>query len=1198
MIEKMKRLIYFLFLFGFLFSSCVDDLAVRNENNVEESFSDAISVAIDLPEVRTRVVDMTPGAAIYLNDIWVGVYRKSDGVRVGGAKVDLGNRLAASGVTIIDLVKLDFNGTQYKSGDKYCVVGVANYDGIKITNTNISGTPSGDVQADDLIFALENANNWKDFINIAIDTQKSVFMNQSPMLMGYLYKENSNNTGSGYIFTKVNQFVDDNDTKVNLYPFGVNSQYVDTDIFVNDKTTSGRITSLNTSGYVLKLRRMRSKINVEVETRDNQMVITNLQYKVGNVPKSAFLAQRRTNVFNYTSPEAGYTFETSAGAKSKASRYSSNSSDVLNDGYIEIDEDWQKTSANNTFSYEHFENKHWAYYTNGLADYHDREKTNADGSMMYLVGNSGNGPEWNDNASYFIIRMNLRDEKEGRNAEVEYIIHEGFCSDKDGVTLVDENGETLSGNLGQRLMDFSCIRNTDYYYKIKVLDVNKIQLQVTTSNHQNDQSGKIWQINYLTPDKKPVESINSKEVTIPVKLKPDDDSSFTNQDIAFRLVGTYYDEEVRQEFNVDLCYNFSHGDLDGFAGIWPQPSNENSDYFVNTTDKEGNPVSAYEALSEYCNGTSPNAKYFNKLRDQIKVKHNGQYVDIVEYIKNIQDNDITPDIEGFKFEGLRMYVGKSSESDKSNIRGLYIFDLQKAIDIGSRIETDASQHGAEGACSYFYQIKGIEQLPVYLAREDFEMIYVKNNNGAPTTPSHFAADANNVDVTNYNNGHNGTGMLLSVAPDLAFRIVGFNENNIDYINTTDYYDIWYNIRQDEYTDFTETYKWPARNLNGILSKEIAKGYLNPGDIPESFLEGIKVIRNTSEIYTLYDFLNKYETGQIILSPSDKIGFQVNSYDVSVRVPNINSAEKKDQFKRALYLLDKKNKNVIPPLFNEASNTATFQAYGVEQDPTLKGQLTLTVGNVTPSGSHTTKTYTNILDPEIDQIKIEGLKYAGNLLPTTDYRLRLYSGAGTAMREIILTPELGPDGYFTFNIPMIALSGRSGTLYLQALSQIGDEYFSEVFANSAATSIGTYGTLSNPPTWNYLTGDYRKAYLYFQYYGSTYQTSYNPNDSNSSGPLDYLTFTGGAFGVSGNNITLRSNSSNILCKLYKPCNVEVVSNSGGGVDLCIDSEVKAFGTGTVTYTVTKDDFGDKKVVELKIKRHEASTTGVDSIRVYE
>lgn len=1185
----------------------MDDLSIKTENSIAEFESKGISVFIDIPETRTRAVDMTPGAAIYLNDIWVGVYRKSDGVRVGGAQLNLGNRLAASGTTIIDLVKLEFDGSiAYKYSDKYCVVGIANYDGIKITN-NIDATPAdgSDIEKDDLIFALQQADNWKDFIDIAIDTQKSLFPNQTPMLMGYLYLQDSNNAGSGYIYTKVNQFVDVNDNKVNLYPFGILSGYPDVDIFVDDKSNNGKIQSLDTDGYVMKLRRMRSKINVDIETRDDQMIITNLEYKVVNIPKSAYLAQRRTNIFDYTSRENNYQFEYTPGQNSTQTKYSPNSADVLNDGYLDLD--WQKPSINNSFSFEHFENKHWAYYTEGLEDYHDRERTKEDGAFLNLVGVNENGPEWNNKASYFILKMNLRDEKEGRNAEVEYVIHEGFCNDKDGVTLVDDNGNTLSQtDFAKRLMDYSCIRNTDYYYKIKVLDVNKIKLQVTTSaDHQYDQSGKIWQINYLAPTVETL--IDKKEISAEVKLKPDNDPDFSNQDIAFRLLGTFYDEEIGQNFNVDLCYNFSHGDLDGFSGLWPVPTNESSDYIINTTDKNGDEVKAFDALTTYCEGTSPNAVYFNKLKDKILINHNGKYVNIVDYIKNIQDESVSPDIQGFQFDGLRLYVAKSSDSDKSNIRGLYIFDIQKAVNAGSRILTDEDQHSTqEGPCSYFYQINGIEQLPVYLAREDYEMIYVKNS-GTPTVSSHLQPTVNNTNFTNFNNGQGGTGMLLSKYPDIAFRIVGFNQNDIEYINTTDYYDIWYNIKQDEYTDFTETGKWPERNLNGILSKEIAKGYLTSGDISTSFLDGIKIIKNSaevSEVYDLYDFINKYETGQISLTNTDKLGFQVNQYDVTARVRDKNSLESKHKFMRALYLIDKKNPNVVPPLLNEdgVNSTATFQGYGVEQDPTLLDPITLTFGSV-PSGSHTSKTYRNILDPYIDAVSIEPLKYEGNIIPVTDYKFRIYSGTGNALREAIITPVIGDNGYCTFNIPMIALSGTSGTLYLQAISQVGDEYFSEVFGNSDPADIGSYNNLQAPPTWNatILGNDFQKAYSYFNDQGSNYKNAY---DESSHGPLEYLSFSGGNFGVgsnsTANSINLRSNSARISCKIYKPCKITVTTaGGGGGLDICLDSDIKYSSTNaSVSYTVTKDDFGDKNELEMSLKRSTGSSTYVFSIVITE
>lgn len=1023
----MKRnfLLQILALSGLLAVSCRE---ISIDSEYPEGDGPYLSIMVDTPDTRTRAVDLNPGAALYLKNIWVGVYDVEDGKKVGGGEAELGRMLTASGNTLIDLVKIaPVENIEATGDDRYCVVGVANYDDIKVYDD------SGKDEDIDLHERLQNANTWEQFINIAIDTDKSKFENQVPLLVGYLHKESVSSAN-----IKVDQFSTLKQA-VRLSDYGA-----DDAVFVPPTIrTAGRNTyfngintkyNQNKNNYVLKLRRLRSKINVVIETPVSGVTVTNLQYKICNAPASAFLVQRCTNTFDS---------DNYAGAD-----YSPNSADVLTNGsangYID-NTDYVSPQVNTNFSFEHFENLHWARYTGELKEYHDREKK-TNGAISALATSPG---DWNNRATYFVLKMNIRDENSGRNAEVEYTIHEGFCNDADGISLVKEDGQTKDpqdDNYQTRLKDFSCVRNTDYYYKITINSINDIFVQVTDSNkHTTDQQGKIWDIDYVNEiqgsgDPDPYEGEEEIIVEKRLVLKTTDDFNFNNaKDIAFRFVGSYYDTDRAVEVPVDVCYNFKRGDLDGFADLWNAPTNESSEYIVATD--ESNDRGAYEALKEFYNGSSDNAAHFRKMIGEIQVRHGGNddYYNIVEYLEKVigdedPDSDtagsgkepVDPNIDGFKFSGLKYYEAfdKANDNKRNHLRGLYIFDVQKAVQNGTRVQVDDDE------CTWLYKINGIEQVPVYLKAEKYQMIYVTGNKNTPIGPN-----VKNQEYTTFDD--EGNGMLLSDRPELAFRLLGFDGNSEKY------YDFLYNFTQSEYTAFTEDRSWPEMNLNGTYSTEIAKNKLLESTIPESFLNGIKIIFNKTK-YSIFEFVTEYENGDIQLSQSDRLGFEVNQYNKSVITLNPG------KFMRAFYLFDKKNKFVKPVLFDEENDLATFQAYAVEQYPSYSTPSTLKLPSMTVSLSGE-----NFLDA--------GLPISIPVISGVDlakYKYKIIIESGTKKSECWV--EGNPvNGYFNFNIPMKILSGTKGTIKLQAIS------FDEMYISSGESSIGSY-TLNTKINWDFTT----------------------------------------------------------------------------------------------------------------------------------
>lgn len=1145
--------IYIVSLLGLLAAACQSDL--NGLWGGGESDGQSISVAVDISEVRTRVIDMNPGAAVYLKNIWIGVYDRQTGNKMGGtnSKIDLGDRLIASGNTIVDLVQITCSGLT-ATPSSYCVVGVANYEGIKTTE----GT--------DLYEVLKDADTWAQFKDIAIDIRNSNFQTQTPVLAGYM----ENTVGSfpttiannGYI--KVDQI--NNTDGIHLTGYGS-----DEAVYLNRKNA----TTLNTSNYVLKLRRMQSKINVIINEPDKNgtnpapgITITNLEYKVLNNPGSAYLLQRRTN----TNTQA---------------TYSPNSADVQENGYFD-DLDWIRPQISTNFSFDHFENKHWAMEDIGTSTdkiedrYHEREVKNSDGSFRALVGENGSESDWNNNASYFVLKMNIRDNNTGRNAEVYYAIHEGFINNEEGVQAQTDN---------ERLRDFSCVRNTDYYYHITVRGVDDISVQVTTDKHTWDQAGSIWQVNYAKSNDVPyLESEETTEFGKGVTLKPEGDKEIENSDIAVRIVGSVFDHEKYKEYGVDVCYNFSHGDLDGFAGLWPEPTNEFTEYIV-AGDKFNDP---YEAFVDFCNGSSINAQYFNLFNDQLRIKYGNEKITIKEYLEKLNNGD-SPNIGGYEFDGLKYYIAfdESTDDKRAHVRGIYIFDRQKALSGGTRIGTDADK------CSFLYEINAAEQIPVYLEKENYQMVYATPN--TVERISNSIAWNSSQSLTAFGNTYTGEeyatqGMILAEHPDIAFRILGFDGN------TREYYDIFYNLGLNEYPTFYTDGSWPQKDLNGGVSKSVARGALSAGTIPQSLLDGLKVVvvrkNGTTETYDLETFIRDFENRTIPLTKEDRLGFQSDTY--IKKAPN--TTPDRNKYARALYLLDRKNPFNKPIFLTNGGKAATFQAYALKQAPEFVNPQKLTLPNgISTTLIQSTNKYYNIIDPSIESSTLPAIT---SVLPA-DYRYKITAtatsgGNGTLYSYVNSSPV---NGTYTFSVPMHYLPGTSGRLSVNA------EPISEDYTESNSQQIGTY-TLKTPPAWEYKDNDRNDWYYAYEYLKSHGASMYIGPDQDSR--IKYLHFTGGNFYTSDKNtdggyIRIASDVGLISFIVYKPCTIEVTANDAGytdnGIIIRLDGNLKTYfdlesnnSDQKYSYTINESEFDGKEQLTVSIQRRSGANVDVKSIQV--
>lgn len=1174
MIIKMKRLYFYsIILLVFLaVSSCRDDISApggfKDEDLIQSGF---ISLSIDDAGFRTRDLDLTPGSQLYLNKIWVGVYDKKNGNRVWQTDVNLYARPTSSGSIIQDAisVKIKDSNISATTTDRYVVVGVANYDDEIYANYNKDGARGYDTLEE----ALIAADTWDDFIDISIDTQNSVFKDNTPMLMGYLYKETIEN----FTYTKVNQFKPS--VGINLYPSSNEDNF-----FVSGTIENGKLTGISTKysdsngaerNYILKLRRMRSKINVNITTPDG-LTLTDMKYKVFYAPKSVFLAQRRTNIFDQDTykKEDGFT------GSVYDSKYSANSADVMNEGYLsddlDLNEGWVTAGNNYSFSFYQFENKNWAYNSigddsmNEIDRYHLRESMNEDGTFSALYDpalfGEGEGADWNNKASLIVMKATLRNIETGRNAEMIYTVHEGFCNDKDGLSLVKADGKTIDDDnkddespFDKRLRDFSCIRNTDYYYNIEILSAEKIRLTVTAgAKHPIDQHGSIWEIHNVLPDRY-ISSHTEKSINLetPVKLVDDTGKDIDFDDVAFRIVGSVYDEARNVEKNVDICYNFARGDLDGFAGLWPLPTSETT-YLVETTltdsqTDESVTITAYEALLKYFDDNSNtdtqgliNAR---KLIENIKIRVPGSIdpVTVKDYIIGLNEGTLQYEINGFKFDGFTYYdiYNPATDVPRDNLKGLYIIDKQKAMTEGSRAKS------YDQYCNYYIIDLAAEQYPAYIKTENFENkeSLVRNNTTADYTGG-ISSDINN----GHNEVNGGKGMIFTQYPDLAFRLLGYDKDKDKY------FDLCYNFNPDTETYFNEF--MPAYDNRTI---RINKGYLNAdnSNIPTSLLEGIKVVYDNST-YTIKEFIARSESG-LVTAPYD-INFSLGQYvfDKTLRTTS------PEIYQRALYIFDKKNKNRKPVIFDEDNLASTYQIYSIKQIPKYEQQIKLTL----PALSAIKFTQTAKYDYVEEFIGTLTLPIISGAIYDQDYFYQvIIDGKSTRIAGTVNGNNI------TCNIPMGALPGKSGNIRLQAIA-LNDEFESSQISTN---TVGSVSTLSNP-SWDFTVANGN------QFFDLTGWTGSNPYVfKNMEKTYNFLTFYTGAtqelrwypgqymyFNNTGNNCRM-------FTKVYKDCkvNVTVTQYTGAATSLVIAGDTteefsNISGTKTCSLDVTVNETGSQNV----------------------
>lgn len=504
-------------------TSCTDDILGDDTSGPDKPFSGklTINVTAGVADVSTRSVNLNDGATVKINSLWIGVFDRETGERVGSTRIDGFDRTLSAGTPSSNMVTVDFYSD--RANPEVFVVGMANFEDVVTWDK----TP--------VIDAVQAAGSWAELVEIDVDAASAYAgdkgennVSQAPFLMGY-YLESAGLTR----VPKFNQF--DADDAVAIYPENAAKA-------MTIKLATDDAGEIYVPAGALALRRLVTNVNVNLVPGPG-IEISDVSYRVFNQPQVVYLVQRRTDT-------------TAARAFTDWKRLSPNRADcfVSATGKMDAtpvyrdDEEWRTevSTDGRSFSFQHFENKHWGF--GDISSFSAREARNADGTLKAL--SPGEAAPYNNYASYFKIRMHVVDRNTGRNGDITYTIHEGLCNTDDG-----RKAETDD----IKLRDFGSFRNVNYTYTINVNGMEKIVVNAAMENeddnHNNGQEGKVWQIVYANGDDRQI---------------PEDGGTYGSVKFnasavpAFRLYGT---DAAGNCF--DLCYNFPDKAESFLGGFWP-----------------------------------------------------------------------------------------------------------------------------------------------------------------------------------------------------------------------------------------------------------------------------------------------------------------------------------------------------------------------------------------------------------------------------------------------------------------------------------------------------------------------------------------------------------------------------------------------------------------------------------------------------
>lgn len=762
-IYKYWFLTFFVSLFGF--SACTDQLIVEQpetEKTESDSEFEGFDVFIENSSKRTRDIEFTPGATVKMNAVWIGVF-DFEGNRVAQQHTVQDYTYLTSGqesprALRIDYAKLvrEYPAINTNRTKDYFIVVVANYSDVK-------GKRAGDAELSDLKDLLTTSDTWQKFNEIGVDTKTAYADSHNldtPLMAGFLNSKKSyqaNVPSSTHI--KIDQFKGSGGVHLTPETFLSGAEIMSAlkVHFATFSATDFRFVSPgeNTLQHTVFFRRLVSNINVNISVHPDSrsyIKITDVQYRRFNVPNSVYIIERTmidtregTNKGKFpTEKEYSPNFSDLEGAsgywadddalKDKEVSKDPNKGETEEDKDLEaqLKKNWQNQTVredqlgNWTFNFQHFANKHWARGTN-LEKYADREKAAYDSNgKLYFTALADNAEDINNNATYFVIRMHIVDTRNKRCAEAEYIIHEGYTSNSDGSATTTET---------ERLKDFSCARNIDYYYNIQVYGIENIFVNVGQSSgldseenplqHRHDMGGRVWNMIYandIVDGEKDANFIDGKfenvidweggifPEVITIKALEQEEKTEQNEsiykfntDFAFRLYGYDSKDGVIKAYN----YNFPQQSFTWLDGMWPAGL-DNANYYagyqalIDEYEKETSVIdvklfNAFKIIdaAQYDEGRQNDFENFDRELDRNGQPQNNDetgedkrdknyWMDIVQFIEhlnNLNNRTFLTDTKKYHIYVEKREIAAVDKKDKDNyIRALFLGDRNGITD--------------------------------------------------------------------------------------------------------------------------------------------------------------------------------------------------------------------------------------------------------------------------------------------------------------------------------------------------------------------------------------------------------------------------------------------------------------------------------------------------------------------------------------
>ena len=497
-------------------TGCVDDLKYNETGDLGAKVHGTLKVKFGSSNsnVSTRAfTNMNTGdnRPLKVNDYWVGLFDTKTGELIGMDYQQPYRKADGSRYTLYDdsdshviesrMMDVDY----YQNNPEAYVVGVINYG-------DVLGKMAGETETKDMVDLLSSVKSLEEFSKISVDVASVEKLNaisgnggDVPIMMGFYTAERTNGhitvSGKGEVShdaAKV-RLINKDSRELELAPGAIRLQRLVSDI--NILVMDNQRVPINVPSPISEQEKLPEGFNI-IPLSDEEsgitMEITSLAFKVFNSPEEVFLVEHatdrnadkhesHTDFLASTANSADHTGAYKDGADNEAFTYfGQNSYDGRDEeGFTKvhpatywIDDEGPRDVY--MIHYQHYENKHYGVsdiYKNGPEPHAMREAKH-DASAENPVFKSlcpSEEKDWNNNASYVVLKVGVnysknnadKGEEEVYSGYVYYTIHEGYTSPMIG-----------SSSVSPDLRDFESVRNTSYYYFVRIRGIEQLLMHV------------------------------------------------------------------------------------------------------------------------------------------------------------------------------------------------------------------------------------------------------------------------------------------------------------------------------------------------------------------------------------------------------------------------------------------------------------------------------------------------------------------------------------------------------------------------------------------------------------------------------------------------------------------------------------------------------------------------------------------------